>query len=134
MLLYGGCSSGFGPCPQGDLWSFNPTKRRWRQIDTDAAPAARSNPGLVFDNPRNRALLFGGLSEAGFDRALWSLTGVDNDQPVWTEIPGVGELPPARASHDAVITGPHLYVFGGTGGIEVLNDLWTINVKSITAA
>ena len=23
MLLYGGCSSGFGPCPQGDLWSFD---------------------------------------------------------------------------------------------------------------
>ena len=27
MLLYGGCSSGFGPCPQGDLWAFDPAAR-----------------------------------------------------------------------------------------------------------
>ena len=23
LLLYAGCSSGYGPCPQGDLWSFD---------------------------------------------------------------------------------------------------------------
>jgi len=28
MLLYGGCSSGFGPCPQGDLWSFDLAKNQ----------------------------------------------------------------------------------------------------------
>ena len=35
MLLYGGCSSGFGPCPQGDLWSFDLKSERWTELKTD---------------------------------------------------------------------------------------------------
>jgi hypothetical protein len=29
MLLFGGCSSGFGPCPQGDFWAFDPRRATW---------------------------------------------------------------------------------------------------------
>ena len=95
MLLYGGCSSGFGPCPQGDLWAFNPVKSGWSQIKLKPAPLARSNPGMVHDPGRNQILLFGGLTEAGYDRALWSLSGVGGDHPEWTEITASGDTPPA---------------------------------------
>src|SRR3990172_8147023 len=29
MILFGGCSSGFGPCPQGDLWSLDVNGKGW---------------------------------------------------------------------------------------------------------
>ena len=49
MLLYGGCSSGYGPCPQGDLWTFDPESSTWSQLMFAEAPPARMNPGLAFD-------------------------------------------------------------------------------------
>ncbi|MGH2593211.1 MAG: Kelch repeat-containing protein, partial [Anaerolineae bacterium] len=36
MILFGGCSSGFGPCPQGDLWSLNVGGKDWNEV----SPAA----------------------------------------------------------------------------------------------
>src|SRR5258707_2423447 len=49
MLLYGGCSSGFGPCPQGDLWSFDLAKNQWTEITSNPRPAPRQLYGMVFD-------------------------------------------------------------------------------------
>ena len=31
MYLYGGCASGAGPCPLGDLWSFDLGSNRWTE-------------------------------------------------------------------------------------------------------
>jgi N-acetylneuraminic acid mutarotase len=131
MLLFGGCSSGSGPCPQGDLWAFNPSRSRWKEITTDTSPGARSNPGLVYDRPRNRALIFGGLTDNGYDNTLWSLSDTEGENRTWSEFTVSIDVPPARASHDAVITGPHLYIFGGTGGIGAFNDLWTMDVGAL---
>jgi N-acetylneuraminic acid mutarotase len=131
MLLFGGCSSGSGPCPQGDLWAFNPSRSRWREITTDTSPGARSNPGLVYDRPRKRALIFGGLTDNGYDNTLWSLSDTEGENRTWSEFAVSTDVPPARASHDAVITGPHLYIFGGTGGIGAFNDLWTMDVSAL---
>src|SRR5260370_2355316 len=61
MLLYGGCSSGFGPCPQGDLWSFDLARNQWTQIVTTVSPAPRQRYGMVFDDNRKKLVLFGGL-------------------------------------------------------------------------
>lgn len=46
--LFGGCSSGFGPCPQGDLWAFDAASDRWTQITSAGeSPGPRQNPSLV---------------------------------------------------------------------------------------
>jgi hypothetical protein len=133
MLLFGGCSSGFGPCPQGDLWSFDPAERVWSEISLPSAPAARSNPSLVYDDGRGQILLFGGLTEAGADASLWSLRSVESGL-AWTEWRGTSEAPPPRSSHDAVMTGPHLNIFGGLGSEGPLNDLWTLDVRELEAS
>jgi hypothetical protein len=135
MLLFGGCSSGFGPCPQGDLWSFEPRSRSWTNRTVEAAPRARSNPALVYDGGRERALLFGGLTDQGYAADLWSLSLLGDDSvepPIWTRLAQTGPTP--RASHDAVMTGPWLYLFGGYGDAGVLGDLWVLDVRVLEPA
>jgi hypothetical protein len=127
MLLYGGCSSGFGPCPQGDFWAFDSREATWSQISTDAAPSARSNPAFVWDAGREQALLFGGLTEAGYDAELWTLS-VEGEGLAWTAA-AAGEGPAPRASHDMAITGPNLYLFGGTNADGARDDLWLLDVS-----
>ena len=133
MLLYGGCSSGFGPCPQGDLWSFDPESATWRELALSDAPEPRSNPALVYDEPRGRALLFGGLTERGPDARLWVLRHGDSG-PSWAELGVEGEGPSPRSSHDAALIGPRLYLFGGTGEGGPINDLWSLDIRELTAS
>jgi hypothetical protein len=128
MLLYGGCSSGFGPCPQGDLWSYNAGDRTWAELTPAGGPSARSNPALVWHATTERAWLFGGLTDGGYRADLWSGVLVDNVF-TWTfteTAPG----PAPRASHDTVVTGNRLYLFGGTGDAGPLDDLWRLKPPS----
>ena len=72
MFLYGGCSSGFGPCPQGDLWAFDMQAQAWTEITfSGMAPEARSNPSLAFDAARPALFLFGGKTAAGPTGDTW---------------------------------------------------------------
>jgi Galactose oxidase, central domain/Kelch motif len=126
MLLYGGCSSGYGPCPQGDLWSYDPADRAWTELTPPSGPSPRSNPALVWDKTGNRAWLFGGLTDAGYAADLWTASPAA-DTFAWSDTGG-DPGPSPRASHDAVLTGGRLYLFGGTGEAGPLNDLWRLKL------
>ena len=127
MLLYGGCSSGFGPCPQGDVWSYDPSARTWTELTPAGGPAPRSNPSLVWDRSGRRALLFGGLADFGYAGDFW--TGeFDDGAFAWSELAVAGDAPGPRASHDAVITGGRLYLFGGTSNAGTFGDLWRMRL------
>jgi N-acetylneuraminic acid mutarotase len=122
MILFGGCSSGFGPCPQGDLWSYDAAAKTWTELKPrGAAPSPRSNPALVFD-PAGTLWLFGGRLEKGFNDELWSFDPRSN---TWTQH-SISGGPSARASHDAVwdAANKRLIVFGGQSDQGALNDLW----------
>ncbi|MGH2531786.1 MAG: Kelch repeat-containing protein [Thermomicrobiales bacterium] len=127
MLLFGGCSSGFGPCPQGDLWSFDVESRTWTEISPASSPSARSNPALVYDRTRQQSILFGGLTAGGYGADLW-LGKLDGDAFAWTEVPGQGAWPTPRASHDAVMSAGALYLFGGASDQGTFNDLWRLKL------
>lgn len=126
MLLYGGCSSGFGPCPQGDLWSYDPEEGTWTELTPASSPPPRTNPALVLDPRGTRSLLIGGLTDAGYAADVWALT-VDDGVAEWTNIVAEGTAPAPRASHDAVLTRGDIYLFGGTGA-AVFGDLWKLNL------
>jgi hypothetical protein len=98
MLLYGGCSSGYGPCPQGDLWSFNLATNEWTQLVTAVSPAARQRYGMVFDDRRNRMVLFGGLGGPPFNDT-WEY---DPTSVAWTQIMPAGDVPSSRYRQEAV--------------------------------
>ncbi len=126
ILLYGGCSSGFGPCPQGDLWSYLPTTQTWTNITPADGPAARSNPALVWDSRTDRAYLFGGLTDAGHSADLWTGT-LDTENFTWSPLE-TSATPAARASHDTAISAGYLYLFGGTSNTGTFNDLWRLKL------
>jgi len=125
MILFGGCSSGFGPCPQGDLWSLDVNGKDWNEISPKGIkPSPRSNPALVGDDA-GRLILFGGLTSDGPSADVWSLDVASGE---WTDLaPGNNPMP--RSSHDAVWNpaAGQLIVFGGKGSGGALNDMWTFS-------
>jgi N-acetylneuraminic acid mutarotase len=125
MLLYGGCSSGFGPCPQGDLWAFDPATRIWIDLTPATSPAARSNPALVRDEADGAIWLIDGLTEAGYTADLWALD-LMGDEPVWIETVQGSAAPEPRASHDATALAGDIYLFGGYGNAGPLADFWVL--------
>jgi hypothetical protein len=127
MLLYGGCSSGFGPCPQGDLWRFDPAERTWTEITPGSGPTPRSNPALVADKSGERVLLVGGSTSDGYAMDVWE-GKADGDSFAWTWLEVAGSGPAGRASHDAVWSRGDLYLFGGTGVAGVTADLWKLSM------
>lgn len=98
LILFGGCSSGFGPCPQGDLWAFDLDTAMWTELTpTGAAPAARSNPAMLYDPGSQSLLLFGGKTAHGADAESWRYSLSDN---AWAQIE-TEQSPSPRSSHAA---------------------------------
>ena len=126
MLLYDGCSSGFGPCPQGDLWAFDPAGRTWTDLTPSVSPAARSNPALVRDDANGVIRLIDGLTEAGYSADLWTLD-LTGETPAWVERSQGSVVPDPRASHDATILNDDVYLFGGQSNAGPLADFWVLN-------
>jgi hypothetical protein len=123
MALYGGCSSGVGPCPQGDTWLFDSASGTWTEVQAASAPAGRSNPSLVAA-PGGVLWLYGGRGEGGvFYSDLWSF---DAASGAWTQIGAGGSVPSARSSHDAAWQpgAGEFVMFGGNSADGALNDLW----------
>jgi N-acetylneuraminic acid mutarotase len=125
MLLYGGCSSGFGPCPQGDLWAFDPESQTWSELTPSESPAPRANPALVRDDASGATWLIAGYTEAGYAADLWTLD-LANDAPSWSEATSATG-PTPRASHDAAVLNGDVYLFGGNGDNGLLADLWILS-------
>ena len=125
MILFGGCSSGFGPCPQGDLWSLDVSGKDWNEVSPKGVkPSPRSNPSLAGDD-KGRMILFGGLTKDGPSAEVWSLDVTSGE---WASVTPSGDAPTARSSHDAVwspATGT-VIVFGGKGSGGALNDMWVL--------
>jgi hypothetical protein len=126
ILMYGGCSSGSGPCPQGDLWELDPANGQWREFAVDG-PAGRMNPSLVIDNRTSRLVLIGGLTDAGTTSDLW-FGSIDADGVTWEPAEPGQAFPSARSSHDATLSGGALYLAGGTGVDGVTGDLWRLKL------
>ncbi|TXG85747.1 MAG: hypothetical protein E6R14_04200 [Thermomicrobiales bacterium] len=125
LLLYAGCSSGYGPCPQGDLWEYETATGSWTQLLPSNVPAARSNPALVTFG--DGVLLVGGLTEFGPVADVWigTRSGEGFD---WKEITAAeGSFAP-RSSHDLASNGKEGYLFGGLGPNGALADLWRFTI------
>lgn len=97
MYLYGGCASGFGPCPLGDLWSFDLAQNRWTEVTADPRPAPRERYGMTFDTLRNRLVLYGG-SGNGKLNDVWEF---DPRAAAWRKATPAGAVPDGRSQHEA---------------------------------
>jgi len=121
MLLYGGCASGAGPCPLGDLWSFDLAANRWTERTTTLRPPARQWYGMAFDAARSRLVIFGG-SGAGLLGDTWEY---DPGTNAWQQASIEADTPAPRERHEAAFA-PDLRAtlfFGGRTGGGLTNEL-----------
>lgn len=122
MFLYGGCSSGSGPCPQGDLWSFDLALNRWVERTPRSSPPPRQHYAMAFDEARGRLVIFGG-NGGGLLNDTWEF---DPRSSLWQQPPAAGTPPGPRDRHEAVYAPDRgvIYFFGGTTSAGATNELW----------
>jgi uncharacterized protein (TIGR03437 family) len=128
MLLYSGCSSGFGPCPQGDLWSFDLAKNQWTEITSNPRPAPRQLYGMVFDDNRKKLVLFDGLGGP----ALNDTWEYDPTAQAWTQIAPGGDAVEPRYRHEATFASDlgTAFFFGGQTTTRATNDLLLLSAAT----
>jgi uncharacterized protein (TIGR03437 family) len=122
MYLYGGCASGAGPCPLGDLWAFDLRTNRWTEITGGVQPAARQHYGISFDTRRMQLILFGGSG-----RGTLSDTWTFNPQTrTWNQLNTSG--PTARLRHQGAYAAERgaTYFFGGSTNSGPTSELWQL--------
>lgn len=125
MLLYGGCSSGFGPCPQADLWAFDLAANRWSERTPATSPAGRDHYGFAFDAVRMRAILFGGSGSAGLLGDTWEY---DPSGRTWLSASLQGDPPTARSRQEGTAAADlgAVFFFGGSTNTGLSNELWML--------
>ena len=121
MYLFGGCASGFGPCPLGDLWSFDLRTNQWSEVREGAGPPPRQHYGMAFDQSRRRLVLFSG-SGASVENDTWEFSPVTT---AWTKL-NIANSPGARFRHRSVYApapANAVFFFGGTSNSGKTNEL-----------
>ncbi len=122
MYLYGGCASGNGPCPLGDLWSFDLNTNTWTEVTPASRPAGRQHYGFSFDSRRNRIVLQGGSSLS--DTWLY-----DPASRIWSQLPTNLAGPARRNRHQGAYAAERgiSFFFGGSTTAGLSNELWALS-------
>ena len=123
MLLFGGCASGFGPCPLGDLWAFDLNTNTWTERTGQVKPAPRTHYGMVFDDARSQLVIFGGQGNGALNDT-WEF---DANRREWREATLQGAPPSGRSRHESTfgLDQKTAFFFGGTKDSgERTNELW----------
>lgn len=129
ILLYGGCSDDIGPCPRGDLWSFDSSNGIWTDITPVAGPTPRAGSALA--RLGNTILLVGGFTELGPESDVWR-GFFDGITIGWNELTLVNHGPMGiyrRSLHAMTAAGNDFFVFGGNGVEGALGDLWAFSLE-----
>lgn len=129
LVLFGGCASGFGPCPLNDTWVLS--NNSWSEVGTATRPEPRQFTSLVATTTAQQFLLFGGEGDGGSNlNDLWLL---DTAQATWQQWQPAGTAPAGRRGHNALWihgfsgNGGYMVVFGGRGDSQLyFNDLWLL--------
>ena len=125
MYLYGGCSSGSGPCPQGDLWSFDLATNTWTERTPQTSLPPREHYGMAFDTVRNRLIVFGGNGNGQLNDT-WEYNAQSR---AWTMATVSGPSPSARSRHESAYAMDRgaSFFFGGSTASGLTNELWMLS-------
>lgn len=110
-LLFGGFGDvGSGDGYHGGSWQWDGTE--WTQI-SESGPRARSHYAMVYDNARQRVVLFGGWSPEGVATRLYGDTW-EWDGASWEQVAAFG--PSARVGHGMAFDAERsrVVLFGGS--------------------
>jgi len=127
-VLFGGRNAGG---VLGDTWLWNGAS--WSAAPVGTAPPARYGATMAYDAAHGEILLFGGMNASGTrlsDTWVWTTAGWAPRFP--------GTTPPAREgaamAYFADTIQSHVVLFGGQGTLGNLDDTWTWNGTTWTAA
>jgi hypothetical protein len=121
FVLYGGQTNGVAAL--GDLWTYRPTERTWRE-EPKPEPPPRQLYALA--GVGDRAFVFGGQGLGGDDLGdLWLL---DLKRLAWTRAAPAGAGPSGRSGAALIGDGARgrLLLFGGRTKDGELGDLWQL--------
>jgi len=127
ILMFGG--TGGSTAPLGDTWIWD--GNAWAV----AAPAQSPPPrwGAAMASLNGKAILFGGTADGRTplaDTWIW-----DNTPPgSWTQLPAPATGPSARFLASATAFGNTVVLFGGTDGVQDLDDTWLWDGNAWTQA
>ena len=126
LLMFGGQTTS-APF-LGDMWSLA-EGRSWSEVVRVPQPGARNQYSLVYNQARDKIVMFGGDSEDGPLGELWWFDAVDE---FWEKPTVAGASPVARYGHDAawVASRSSMFVFGGHDFDAERNDLWELGPAS----
>jgi hypothetical protein len=130
MVMFGGIDA--SNVAYNAVWSLNligpPV---WSQVaPLGTPPSPRGYTSAIYDAPRDRVLVFGGVNFSPFTvfAEVWALQL--SGTPTWQLLSTTGTPPAARYLHSAIYdpVRDRMVVFGGTGGSTSNNELWTLDL------
>lgn len=129
-ILFGGYAAFFSVLGYtwvfGDVFAYSSCG--WRPLTAEPGPA-RADHSSILDPDRDRMVVFGGTDLGTVFNDVWSLSL--GDPVVWERLTPVGDPPPARRRHTAVLDPgrARMIVFGGFGENGFLNDTWALTLE-----
>ena len=105
-----------------DTWSWDGNE--WTE-QQDAGPPGRNGHRLVYDTLRDRAVLFGGVTNAKLVNDTW-----EHDGSLWTQMADTG--PDPRVAYGMVYNDANTLLFGGFNFTDKFSDTWTWDGKHWT--
>ncbi|MCX6768009.1 MAG: hypothetical protein NTY90_04770 [Candidatus Micrarchaeota archaeon] len=127
MVLFGG----YGTGPLNDTRAYNfSTNNNWTDRNPSTAPSPRYGMKMVYDPLSGRIILFGGTNGTNVFSDTWAYNYSDN---TWTLLSPAAS-PPALYHYSMAYHGSNqsIFLFGGTNGTNVFNELWAFNFTQNT--
>lgn len=94
LVIFGGQRGDLYSQAYNDTFVLNLDNHRWRQVHDGSqseAPSTRMHAPLLYDEARDRVILFGGHTDVGDQNDLWQF---DLDSKTWSELRFADELHP----------------------------------------
>jgi len=131
LIVFGGeDSAGVGDL--NDVWKLELDSLVWHHIiPSGTPPSPRMDGGAAYDSANNQMLVFGGRPGSGFTNEVWALHLAPGNEE-WTRLSPGGNGPSARAGFAYAQGGQKLYVSCGWDGSSYFNDLYALDIPSMT--
>ncbi|KAJ3209772.1 hypothetical protein HDU67_005952 [Dinochytrium kinnereticum] len=116
-----------------NLYFYNIDSFNWTvQTPAGTWPQGLQNHGAVFRKATQELFVVGGTrSDGSFNQDIWKFSMTSR---TWTTVGTGGNGPTLRTRHSvALLADRDLYLWGGQDdGANILNDLWRLNLDSLT--
>jgi N-acetylneuraminic acid mutarotase len=128
IVLHGGYD---GSSASRETWAFDCRTNEWRRMSCAEAPRGRLGQGFVYDEIRDRCMMFFGTDGHLYFNDTWEY---DFNSNTWTRLhPGTSPSPRCKGGAAFDTESRQIIFFGGYGADEEnLSETWTFNIQENT--